>query len=88
MADVVDLMFRFFVAAAVVELLCIALVAPTYWGWWRIGRPVRTLHVTGLTYGSCVIVAFANLLSLGQVSFSPLEIAKVFRTTYYDGHSC
>lgn len=26
--------------AALVELVCIALVAPTYWGWWKIGRPV------------------------------------------------
>ena len=27
-------------AAAMVELLCIAVVLPTYVGWWKIGRPV------------------------------------------------
>ena len=31
--------FRFFIAAAVIEFVCIILVAPTYWGWWRLGRP-------------------------------------------------
>jgi hypothetical protein len=31
--------FRFFVAAAVIEVACILLVAPTYWGWWHLGRP-------------------------------------------------
>ncbi len=34
--------YWFFLGAAIVELVCIALVAPTYWGWWRIGRPVST----------------------------------------------
>ncbi len=28
----------YFGGAAVVELLCIALIAPTYFGWWRLGR--------------------------------------------------
>ena len=32
--------YWFFFAAALVELVCIAFVAPTYWGWWKIGRPV------------------------------------------------
>ena len=31
--------YRFFIAAAIVELACILLIAPTYWGWWRLGRP-------------------------------------------------
>lgn len=31
--------FHFFIAAAVVEITCILLIAPTYWGWWRLGRP-------------------------------------------------
>ena len=32
--------YWFFLAAAIVEVVCIALVAPTYWGWWKLGRPV------------------------------------------------
>lgn len=40
-----------FLAAAIVEGLCITLILPTYIGWWRLGRPI---------------------------SFSPLEIAKVY----------
>ena len=32
--------YRFFIAAVLVELVCIALVVPTYWGWWKLGRPV------------------------------------------------
>lgn len=32
--------YYYFLAAAIVELVCIAFVAPTYWGWWKIGRPV------------------------------------------------
>ena len=31
--------FKFFGAAAIIELACILLVVPTYWGWWRLGRP-------------------------------------------------
>ena len=31
---------HWFGAAAVIELLCIVLVIPTYYGWWRLGRPV------------------------------------------------
>lgn len=31
--------FSFFTAAALVEIMCIILIAPTYWGWWRFGRP-------------------------------------------------
>lgn len=31
--------FAFFIAAAVVEIACILLIVPTYWGWWRLGRP-------------------------------------------------
>lgn len=44
--------FRFWGAAVFVEVICIALVMPTYWNWWKLGR---------------------------DVSFSPLEIAKVRR---------
>ena len=32
--------FAFFAAAMVVELVCVALVAPTYWNWWKLGRSV------------------------------------------------
>ena len=31
---------RWFFAAAAVEVFCIALILPTYMGWWRLGRPV------------------------------------------------
>ena len=31
---------KWFGAAAAVEVLCIALVLPTFVGWWRLGRPV------------------------------------------------
>lgn len=31
---------RWFGAAAVIELVCIALILPTYFGWWRFGRSV------------------------------------------------
>lgn len=30
--------YQFFVISAVIEVVCIALVAPTYWGWWKLGR--------------------------------------------------
>lgn len=42
--------YGYFGLAAVVELICLACILPTYWGWWKLGR---------------------------DVSFSPLEIAKV-----------
>lgn len=32
--------YWFFLVAALVDLVCITLVAPTYWGWWRLGRPL------------------------------------------------
>lgn len=47
---------HWFGAAAVVELICIALILPTYFGYWKLGR---------------------------SVSFSPLEIAKVYGVTTY-----
>lgn len=31
--------YRFFAAAVILEIACILLVVPTYWGWWRLGRP-------------------------------------------------
>lgn len=34
--------YWFFFAATLIEVVCVALVAPTYWGWWKIGRPVST----------------------------------------------
>ena len=30
--------FHLFVAAALVEIVCLAFIAPTYWGWWKLGR--------------------------------------------------
>jgi hypothetical protein len=32
--------FDWFIAAVVVELVCIGIIAPLYWGWWNLGRPV------------------------------------------------
>ena len=32
--------FWYFLAAALVEVICIAFVAPTYYGWWELGRPI------------------------------------------------
>lgn len=32
--------YWWFLGAAIVELVCIMLVLPTYMGWWRLGRPV------------------------------------------------
>lgn len=32
--------YWYFFAAALIEVVCVAFIAPTYWGWWRIGRPV------------------------------------------------
>ena len=43
--------YWFFFAAALVEVVCIAAILPTYRGWYKLGRPV---------------------------SFSPLELAKVY----------
>lgn len=31
---------KWWVAAAIVETVCIALILPTYMGWWKLGRPV------------------------------------------------
>ena len=38
--DVYHTEYMYFLAAALVEVICIAAIAPTYFGWWRIGRPV------------------------------------------------
>ena len=48
--DVFRAHFEWFAAAAVVEIVCVLLILPTYWRFWTLGR---------------------------QVSFSPLEMAKV-----------
>lgn len=32
--------YWWFLAAVLVEVICIAFIAPTYWGWWTLGRPV------------------------------------------------
>lgn len=32
--------YLYFVGAALVELVCIASILPTYWGWWKFGRTV------------------------------------------------
>ena len=32
--------YWYFLAATMVEVVCIALVLPTYWGWWTLGRSV------------------------------------------------
>lgn len=32
--------FHWFIGAAIAEMVCISLVLPTYWGWWRLGRAV------------------------------------------------
>lgn len=32
--------YKYFVAALLVEVICIALIIPTYYGFWMLGRPV------------------------------------------------
>jgi hypothetical protein len=32
--------YWFFLGAVLVELVCIACILPTYWGWWKFGRSV------------------------------------------------
>ena len=32
--------FHWFAAAAIVELVCVLLIFPTYWRFWTLGRPV------------------------------------------------
>jgi hypothetical protein len=32
--------YRWFVGAVILELACLCLIAPLYWGWWRLGRSV------------------------------------------------
>jgi hypothetical protein len=32
--------FIYFMAAAVVEVIVVAVLIPIYWGWWTLGRPV------------------------------------------------
>lgn len=32
--------YAFFAGAIIVQAVCIVLIAPTYWGWWRLGRSV------------------------------------------------
>jgi hypothetical protein len=32
--------FWYFFGAALVEIACIGIILPLYWGWWRLGRPV------------------------------------------------
>ncbi|KAK3680947.1 hypothetical protein LTR37_021020 [Vermiconidia calcicola] len=38
--NVFDTNYWYFLAAALVEIICIALVVPTYYGWWNMGRSV------------------------------------------------
>lgn len=38
--SVYSVAFPYFGAAATVVLCCIATIAPIYWGWWTLGRPV------------------------------------------------
>lgn len=46
--------YIYFIIAAVVEIVCIAVILPMYWSFWSMGRPV---------------------------SFSPVEIAKVWKSS-------
>jgi hypothetical protein len=32
--------YNYFVAAAIVEVCCVAVISVMYWGWWTLGRPV------------------------------------------------
>ena len=64
--------YSFFAAAAAIELVCICLVAPTYWGWWKVslGSPnhdndhMREKHkqtLTSLLVGqTCFVLATGN----------------------------
>lgn len=40
MVSVYHTNYYWFLGAALIELTCIAVVALTYWGWWKVGRPV------------------------------------------------
>lgn len=44
--------YWWFLAAVVVEVVCISTLIPTYWGWWRLGRgfsfsPLEVAQVCG-----------------------------------------
>lgn len=57
--------FRY-IAAAIVELVCILLVLPTYWGWWKLGRPVSfsPLELAKVCWSMCSrILAITNIFS-------------------------
>ena len=51
--------YAFFAAAAIIEMVCLALIAPTYWGWWkvspsnpndRIGKSLKVSNTAGPTH--------------------------------------
>ena len=62
---------RWFGAAVVIELVCIALILPTYFGWWRLGRavsfsPLETAKVCQTSFFLGVQVSLkSNLASVG-----------------------
>ena len=62
---------KWFAAALAVELTCIALVLPTYWGWWKLGRPVSF---------SPLEIAKVRCLSLYGVLASDLLLPLGFRS--------
>lgn len=64
--------FRFFIAAALVELACILLVAPTYWGWWRLGRPCSFSPLEIAKVRSIARTYMPTVLTLSQAFESPL----------------
>jgi hypothetical protein len=58
--------YSFFVVAALVELVCIAVILPTYWEWWILGRPVSFSPLEFAKAFNAPILAPANSNSSGR----------------------
>jgi hypothetical protein len=58
--------YTFFVAAALVELVCIAVILPTYWEWWTLGRPVSFSPLEFAKAFNAPMLASANSNSSGR----------------------
>jgi hypothetical protein len=77
--------YEWFIAAAVVELICICFIAPTYWKWWQLGRPVSfsPLEIAKVTFpcSDTKIVAEKDRPSKRQCSprATPIHAAEIWR---------
>jgi hypothetical protein len=58
--------YSFFVAAALVELVCIAVILPTYREWWTLGRPVSFSPLEFAKAFNAPMLAAANSNSSGR----------------------